>query len=211
MNTVTLRTSNSPHSFPIHKDLLKKCKPINAAFEKSFQEGQKGVYTCSDTCDGTLSCFIEWAYQGDYSIESSDTSTEGHDNPLLTHIEIYIFSDIYNVPSLKQLAFNKLQTSLADTGKPDDKPTQQAIMALIHTAFTRISPYDDILDWLAQYAAYCVDRLQQQPSFQDLLEDHPALASRMMHWLNPATAPWDNREERCVPQTSLTDGYCYYW
>jgi hypothetical protein len=37
-----------------------------SAFERGFDEGDKGVYKFQDTSEGTLARFVEWSYTGDY-------------------------------------------------------------------------------------------------------------------------------------------------
>lgn len=96
------------------------------------------MYTCSDTTDGTLARFVEWAYRGDYpasviskdlvqmKIKASDDADEDNassaaaanvsenmdvdidNHPLLAHLRLYIFSDAYFIAELKQLAYKKL-------------------------------------------------------------------------------------------------------
>lgn len=219
---VSLQAGKSGPLFNIHGDLLgSKCKTIISAFQRGFEEAQKGVYTFQDTSAGTLGRFIEWAYTGDYpavlsattsalsetkeaenagdKIEEEDggrnrIATEGIDlvaenHPLLAHIQLYIFCIIYLIPDLQQLAFEKLSTCLIDLEKPDNLSTQLAVIAALRVAFLRLPPQDPLLDWLAQYAAYCVDELRLQKDFLDLLSESPLLSSRMILSLNPGSSP----------------------
>ncbi|EAW25302.1 BTB/POZ domain-containing protein [Aspergillus fischeri NRRL 181] len=220
-DTVALKSPGSTCTFKIHKDLLEsKCKILHAAFTSGFAEGQDGVYTCSDTTDGTLARFIEWAYLGDYqasviskdlvqtTLKASDdadednassaaanvsesTDVELDNHPLLAHLRLYIFSDAYLIAELKQLAYEKLTACFVDINRPQTLDQQRAIIASLRVAFLKIPLNDSLLDWLAHYAAYSVNQLRLQPSFHDLLEAAPALCSRMMNTLCPAsTAPW---------------------
>jgi hypothetical protein len=204
------------------QDLLEsKCKILHAAFTSGFAEGQDGVYTCSDTTDGTLARFIEWAYRGDYpasvismdlaqeKIKASDdadetdassaaaanvsesTDVELDNHPLLAHLRLYIFSDVYLISELKQLAYEKLTACFVDINRPQTLDRQRAVIDVLRVAFLKVPLNDSLLDWLAHYAAYSVNQLRLQPSFHDLLEAAPALCSRMMNTLEPATcAPW---------------------
>ncbi|KAL4804682.1 hypothetical protein BDV18DRAFT_26775 [Aspergillus unguis] len=66
---VSLKATESGRPFHIHQALLaSKSKTIAAAFERGFDEKQKGVYTFQDTSEATLSRFIQWAYTGDYPL-----------------------------------------------------------------------------------------------------------------------------------------------
>lgn len=75
--------------FKTHKDPLEyKCRILHSAFTSEFAEGQDGEYTFSDTTDGTLARFVEWAYLGDYqaSVISKDVELDNH--PQLTHLQL---------------------------------------------------------------------------------------------------------------------------
>ncbi|RHZ62802.1 BTB/POZ domain-containing protein [Aspergillus thermomutatus] len=224
-DTVALKAPGSTCTFKIHKDLLEsKCRILAAAFASGFSEGQDGVYTCSDTTDGTLARFVEWAYRGDYpasvisrdlvqtKIKASDDADEDDassaaaanvsesmdvdldNHPLLAHLRLYIFSDAYLIWELKQLAYEKLTACFVDINRPETLDQQRAVIAVLRVAFLKIPLNDSLLDWLAHYAAYSVNQLRLQPSFHDLLEAAPALCSRMMNTLRPASdAPWQSQ------------------
>ncbi|KAH8697699.1 hypothetical protein BGW36DRAFT_296614, partial [Talaromyces proteolyticus] len=217
--TVSLSTANSTQSFKIHKALLgSKSKAILAAFEHPCEEGENGVYKFKETTEGTVTRFIEWAYRGDYPdpvyeagfIENSEVSTKESaekdsvisdtdleltrdDHPLLAHVQLYIFCDIYGIKQLKDLVFSKLTSRLADIGKPERLDAQLAIIDVLRIFFASIHPDNDLADWLAHYAAYCMDKLLLQNDFIDLLQQAPVLGSRMMDYLHPAsTPPWNS-------------------
>ncbi|KAF7119126.1 hypothetical protein CNMCM5793_008866 [Aspergillus hiratsukae] len=221
-DTVALKSPGSTCTFKIHKDLLEsKCRILHAALNSGFSEGQDGVYTCSDTTDGTLARFVAWAYRGDYpasvisrdlvqtKIEAPDDADEDNassaaaasvsesmyveldNHPFLVHLRLYIFSDVYLIMELKQLAYERLTACFMDINRPQTLDQQRAVVAVLRVAFFKIQPNDSLLDWLAHYAAYSANQLQIQPSFHDLLKASPALCSRMMNTLNPASyAPW---------------------
>ena len=185
---------------------------MTLAFERGFEEKQKGVYTFKDTSEGTLARFIEWAYTGDYPavisaiepVETENTEAKAKEentvtgaktdltfenHPLLTHINLYIFCSIYLVPDLQDLAFSKMTACFTDLERPNDLDTQLAVISALRVSFHLLPAHDPLLDWMAQYAAYCIDKLRIQGSFHDLLKCSQMLASRMVHSLNPASLP----------------------
>lgn len=216
--TISLKADGSEQKFQIHRKLLGvRCKNIISAFEREFDEKQKGTYTFQDTSAGTLARFIEWAYTDDYPAiinatygierkpnEAEDTKTVVKDenvatptatdltsenHPLLAHIRLYIFCNIYHIPDLQQLAFEKLTACFIDLEKPKSLDTQLAVVDALRVSFSRLPPQDPLLDWLAEYAAYCVDKLRLQKEFLDVLKASPTLSSRVILWLNPASSP----------------------
>lgn len=176
------------------------------------------MYVFEDVAEGTIARFIEWAYRGDYpatisgtnigqtpillegtetdidekpenTTPETDSTSENH--PLLVHIRLYIFSETYLVPDLQQLAYEKLTACLTDLDKPNSLDTQLAVIDALRLSFPRLPQHDKLLDWLAQYAAYCLDKLRVQGPFHNLLKEFPTLSSRMILSLGPAsTPPW---------------------
>lgn len=209
--------SSSARSFNIHRKLLeRKCETIYSAFREVFSETYQSKYTCKDTTDGTLACFVEWAYRADYGDELKPTKTtraksvssevgndfsakkmtkadvEMDNHPLLTHLRLYIFGDIYLVENLKQSAFGKLTACLRSLDVPDDLGSQLAVIAMLRLASSELPLDNDLLDWLAQYASYNLDKLRLQSSFHDLLRTQPGLGSCMIRTLRAASGPpWE--------------------
>lgn len=240
--TVSLKADQSEQSFQIHRKLLaSKSKSIISAFERGFPEGSKGAYTFQDTSAGTLARFIEWAYTGDYptvlnatypaerkskeaestevKVEEQNTATTveidltSENHPLLAHIRLYIFCNIYLIPDLQRLAFDKLSACIVDLGQPVNLDTQLAVVAALRVSFGQLPPQDFLFDWLAEYAAYCVEHLRLQKDFHRLLKDFPALSSRMIRYLNPARSPpWQSGKPKHFyphysPDHDYDDGY----
>ncbi|KAJ5882703.1 uncharacterized protein N7473_011137 [Penicillium subrubescens] len=130
---------------------------------------------------------------------------------LLCHLRVYIFADTYLVSGLRTLAFEKLTAGLIEMGLPGTLNEQLAVVDCLKEAFTRVPARDDLLDWLARYAAWSLDRLRQVTQFHDVLKDRPALGSCMMETLNPATeAPWKAKARKLrVPAYSARDDSMY--
>ncbi|KAJ5578409.1 uncharacterized protein N7459_007373 [Penicillium hispanicum] len=221
-DTVELCTSACSRPFKIHQKLLEStCKAPAVALKHDYLEGSSKRYTFTETTDDTVVQFIEWAYKGDYTGSTSapiatpqeNTSEDPPQSPiskppsehledikvpqahtLLSHLRVYVFSEVYLVSGLKQLSFQKFTAVLMDMGKPKDLDEQLAVIDRLALAFSRLPLHDKLLEWLAQYAAWCLDKLRVQSQFHNLLKSLPAISSRMMEKLNPANeAPWDTK------------------
>ncbi|KAJ5176636.1 uncharacterized protein N7482_002513 [Penicillium canariense] len=216
-DTVELCTATNSETLKIHQKLLaSKCKAPMVALTHGFSERESGRYTFTDTSQDTVAQFIEWAYRGDYtemmlapievpqpkqlkdSAELPNPELTGNENKalqahtLLCHLRLYIFSDVYFVSGLKELAFEKFTAALENMGKPRNLNEQLAVIDCLSLAFSRVPLHDKLIEWLAQYAAWCLDKLRLQSQFHDLLQRVPALSSRMMDTVNPANeAPWN--------------------
>ncbi|RAL06617.1 BTB/POZ domain-containing protein [Aspergillus homomorphus CBS 101889] len=222
---VSLRVRQTGRSFRIHRKLLQsKSRPLIAALDSTLLEGQNFLYEFEDVKEGTVARFIEWAYRGDYPTpiiileplppsfnpEKVDTDIEdkpttktpemdftSENHPLLVHIRLYIFSHLYIIPELQKLAYEKVTACFADLDKPDGLDKQLAVIDALRLCLSKLSQNDTLLDWLAQYAAYSIDKLRLQGSFHDLLKDFPSLSSRMMISLNPAQSPpWRSTQQK---------------
>ncbi|KAI9042489.1 BTB/POZ domain-containing protein [Aspergillus affinis] len=216
---VQLRSSDSGRHFNVHKDLLEsKCKVMYSALSKGFLETKEGVYTCTDTTHGTLALAVEWMYTGTYTepvhhvaeavvgqppgMEQevnpnslNDLADETKSHPIIAHLQLYIFSDLYLMAGLKQTAFQKLTGQLTLMDKAKNVETQRAVIAMLHLAFSKINPDDELLGWLAHFASWNLLGLLPRPLFHDLLVKVPALGSLMMYSLYPAKfTPWSSRK-----------------
>lgn len=198
-DVVSLQTKDSTHSYKIHRALLEsKSDPLKAAFGKQFQEGQQNCYTFEETSEGTLVRFIEWAYRGDYLNEADDfldpeiPVLEPHDiikyHPLV-QLQLYIFSQTYLIPELEQLAFLKLCVWLTSIGRTRETKVNTAVISVLRLAFqeTIICEEDKLLEWLAAYAAYYLDRFRKEFTSEGLFKVVPKLARLMITYLKPAS------------------------
>ncbi|KAH8427578.1 uncharacterized protein LDX57_005292 [Aspergillus melleus] len=130
----------------------------------------------------------------------SELAEEMKSDPIITHLRLYTFSDLYLMTDLNNLAYNKLTHHLANVDRTTKRvETQRAIIAMLHLAFSKIKPGDKLLNWLAHFASWNLEVLLSQTLFNDLLVDVPALGSLMMTSLNPATSsPWGSRKAKRV-------------
>lgn len=214
---VSLQALNSTRVFKVHKTLLDaKCKTVASAFNGNFTERQYGVYTFSDASEETLARFLEWAYGGDYTkpaVKRKDTTSEkvnkgpagdqleSLDHPLVAHMTLYIFSEVYIVPNLKELAFTKIKEAIELIERPETADDCLGVISLLKLAYTKIpanTSSAELQEWLAHYAAFGLEELRDQPSFNDVLRLSPDLASKILSYLNPIDSPpWSGG--RCKP------------
>ncbi|KAE8324913.1 hypothetical protein BDV39DRAFT_207431 [Aspergillus sergii] len=205
---VSLQALNSTRVFKVHKALLDaKCKAVASAFNGNFTERQNGVYTFADTAEETLARFLEWAYRGDYAepvVKRKDTTSDKVkedaasdqldilDHPLIAHMALYIFSEVYIVPNLKKLVFAKIKAAIEVMNKPhtaDDRRGVISLLKLVYTTIPANKSSEELQEWLTHYTAYSLEELRGQPSFNDVLRLCPDLASKILSRVNPANSP----------------------
>ncbi|KAL4924818.1 BTB/POZ domain-containing protein [Aspergillus undulatus] len=204
---VILQATETGRPFRIHRALLASTSTtIASAFDRGFAEARRGTYIFSDTSEGTLARFIEWAYTGDYPaiiktthndpseplkfpLKWSESYVTRENHPLLSHIRLYKFCDLYTIPDLQDLAYTKTTETLTEINQPTTLDTQLAVIAALRFSFRRLPPNDRFLDWLSQYASYNITHLRVQRDFHDLLSELPSLGSRMVLSMNPAKSP----------------------
>lgn len=223
------------------KLLASKCKGPSVALKHDFAERASGRYTFTETTLDTVAQFIEWAYTGDYTditvididvpepvqdedsperLERQPPPVDGGESEalqahtLLGHLRLYKFSEVYLVPQLKELAFGKFTAVLREMGKPRNLYEQLAVIDCLSLAFSELPLlplHDKLLEWLARYAAWSLDMLRLQRKFHNLLQTSPALSSRMMDTLIPASeAPWSTKikaPKYSVPLRRRLNGY----
>lgn len=121
-------------------------------------------------------------------------------NPLVSHLRMYGFAQVYGIEALGTMAFDRLTTCLEMIDVPREIMQQLAVVAALEIAFTTINRHDRLIEWLAHYASYCVEELRLQSTFHKLLEDVPILGSAMMRYMSPPLfAPWDFESEKINP------------
>lgn len=73
-----------------------------------------------------------------------EVETDNH--PLLAHLRLYIFGEVYLVEDLKQIAFGKLTACLRSLDNLRDLDLQLAIVAMLRLAFSELPLNDDLLN-----------------------------------------------------------------
>jgi hypothetical protein len=75
--------------------------------------------------------------------ESTDVELDNH--PLLAHLRLYIFSDVYLISELKQLAYEKLTACFVDINRPQTLDRQRAVIDVLRVAFLKVPLNDSLL------------------------------------------------------------------
>jgi hypothetical protein len=128
--------------------------------------------------------------------ESTDVGLDSH--PLLGHLRLYIFSDVYLGSELKQLAYERVAARFVGISRPQTLDQQNVRSSLsCGSPPSRFSPATvSWTGWPIMRHTLSIN-FQVQPSFHELLEAAPALCSRMMNTLRPAAAaPWQSQSPK---------------
>lgn len=208
-----LKTEDSPRLFKIHKSLLEaKSYVLSTAIDGDFCEGQEKVYTFKNTHITTLARFVEWAYTGTYPeiIEEtedwdSDSETEhqtaetdsklkdiskaAEKNEILSHVNLYIFAEIYMVPEIQTLAFERATAHLVKLRKPKTEVQKKDVIDVLLAAFSELTSDDTLVDWLARYASWCIEELRTHGAFLSLLIINPIACSKIFLAVRSANSP----------------------
>jgi hypothetical protein len=100
-------------------------------------------------------------------------SREENLHPLLLHIKLYVFAEVYLMEPLKTLSRQKIIDQLQKLGSLAEGHERVAVFDVLTYAFSsRLPERDAMLHWLARYASSKLDELKQMPSnFDKLLLD----------------------------------------
>ncbi|TGO11726.1 hypothetical protein BTUL_0103g00230 [Botrytis tulipae] len=111
------------HSFLVHRDIVApQSKPLGAAMDsEKFLEGTRREMVLNDEHDDPeiVRLMVEFLYTGGYTISfpsnTSSLSRSSSDEAIrcICHVALYIFSDIWDIPSLQVLTLSNLQTALS--------------------------------------------------------------------------------------------------
>ncbi|KAG0637649.1 hypothetical protein HOY80DRAFT_1050791 [Tuber brumale] len=155
--TVTLYVGQHGERMEIHKKLLASISPeLDKHVNNDMKEGIEGIIRLPDEDSGVLTLFAEWAYTGDYGCEDTTPSLGPPFRrwvPIFRHLRLYIFSDKFNVSTLKQLAERKFHTKI-NSAMPTDERDAIALDQVIHCAHDNLPSSDPIVKFLARYASW---------------------------------------------------------
>ncbi|GAD98010.1 hypothetical protein ANI_1_2516074 [Paecilomyces variotii No. 5] len=223
-DVVQVTTEDSKIPFKAHKDLLGS---TSEALATDLDSGFGKVYTFPGTSITTLARFIEWAYTDTYP-EAIDLPSDNNDNndetdtespvpdaealkqrleavqaaetdQVLAHINLYIFAERHEIPRLKQAAFLRLRSQCANIGTPETDRTWPDVVDIIDRALSVLPADDELLAWLARYAAYRVNELWREDEFLDILQKFPDFSLEVIRRMRPAQSPaWP-----CYPVPTL--------
>ncbi|PWW73749.1 hypothetical protein C7212DRAFT_365581 [Tuber magnatum] len=197
--TVTLYVGRYEDRMEIHKKLLAGLSPeLNKHVYNNMREGTEGTIRFPDEEVETVTHFTEWAYTGEYALDGDTppANTRSHTAPkrvpwlnLYRHLQIYAFSDKFNIPILKQLAESKFHSEINPL-YPDGSKDVAGLVKLISYAYDNLPGSDPILKFLTQYASWMLELLRPSKRFNKLMLARPEfLKDLLMNLKGPSTKP----------------------
>ncbi|KAG0637653.1 hypothetical protein HOY80DRAFT_249007 [Tuber brumale] len=196
---ITLYVGRNRKKIEIHKKLLASISPeLNKHVNNDMREGTEGIIRLPDEGEEALTLFTEWAYTGEYGhggdtlITNTGNHTEPKQDPWLSlheHLQLYVFSDKFNIPVLKQLAESKFHLQISCV-KPTTNKDVSGIVLVIGYAYDNLPSSDPILGFLAQYASCNLELLRPTTRFNQLISARPELLKELlMNLKGPSPKP----------------------
>ena len=175
----------------MHKKLLASISPeLSKHVDNDMREGIEGIVCFPDAREEMLTLFTEWAYTGDYvhgevtlrsPLEPEDPWPSLH-----KHLQLWAFSDKFNVPTLKQLAESRFRTQI-NRIEPNSERDATGLVMVIGYAYKSLPSSDPILKFLAQYASWKLGLLRATTGFKELTLTQPAFLEELLMHLNGLT------------------------
>ncbi|RPA89222.1 hypothetical protein L873DRAFT_1755295 [Choiromyces venosus 120613-1] len=187
--TVTLCVGPHRKRMEIHKKLLASISPeLNKHVNNDMKEGIEGIIYLPDDEEEVLTLFTEWAYTGEYSYEDDKPvviphkSKQSKQNPwqnLRMHLRLYVFSDKFNISTLKKLAGSKFHENISPIAPHTDEDAVGLLM-VIKFAFDNLPDSDPTLKFLAQYASWKLALLRGREGFNQLILTQAAFMKELL-------------------------------
>ncbi|RPA89225.1 hypothetical protein L873DRAFT_1823275 [Choiromyces venosus 120613-1] len=192
--TVTLCVGPHRRRIEIHKKLLASISPeLNKHVNNDMKEGIEGIIYLPDDEEKVLALYTEWAYTGEYAYEddkpvvisygsSTGNPTQSKQNPwqnLHMHLQLYVFSDKFNIPTLKKLAGSEFYQNISPV-VPQTNEDAVGLLMVITFAFDNLPDSDPILKFLAQYASWKLALLRGREGFNQLILTQAAFMKELL-------------------------------
>ncbi|CUS12647.1 unnamed protein product [Tuber aestivum] len=218
--TVTLCVGPYGKRMEIHKKLLASVsRELNKHVNNNMREGIEGIICLPDEEEETIAHFTEWAYTGEYTLSPPPANTNSYTGPrqhpwsnLHKHLQIYVFSDKFNIPVLMRLAESKFHSEIKPL-RPNGNEDVVGLVKLIDYAYNNLPSPDPILKFLTQYASWKLELLRPSQVFHRLMLQRPEfLKDLLMNLKGPSTKPkaaarqthqTDYRSETVVTESSV--------
>ena len=111
------------------------------------------------------------------TIRSNKSPEEEHTAVFLSHANLYVFAEKYDIQDLKQLALTKLRHSLATFTLYETRT--EDILGLLRYVFSETAPTrpgeQNIRSMLMLYVATEMEILQEQDEFREMLAEDPEM------------------------------------
>lgn len=144
--------------------------------------------------------------------QKADQTAEGLDklHPLLLHIKLYVYAEMYMIEPLKTLSMQKMIFQLKEFGALAEGYQRAAVFdALTFVFSSRLPEQDVLLHWLARYASWKLDELKQMPSSFDalLLQTDGNFATLLVRYVQKSSLnPFDLKTEDIMPRYPISIG-----
>ncbi|RPA88371.1 hypothetical protein L873DRAFT_1824589, partial [Choiromyces venosus 120613-1] len=148
-----------------------------------MKEGQENCLDLKHISPDTMHRFMEFCYSGDYLYATGAESK--NDGPLrdegatealpllMRHAKLYVFAEMFNIVSLKELSRKKIVALGASFGELENRIHGLAMISLIEYVLENIpvtsERLDELVKYLAGYAGYLINKLGQYPEFHAVL------------------------------------------
>jgi len=144
------------------------------------KEGQEISLEMGHVSPDTLRRFMEFCYSGDYLHAESNYDDPLKDKDaaealplLLIHARLYVFADMFNIVSLKELSRKKIIALTPFFGQSEDRAHGLAMISLmgyvLHNIPVATETSDKLVKFLARYAGYLIEKLGGYPEFHAVL------------------------------------------
>lgn len=144
--------------------------------------------------------------------QKAEQTAEGLDklHPLLVHIKLYVFAEMYMIESLKTISMQKMIVQLKEFGDLAEGYQRAAVFDVLTFAFSsRVPEQDVLLHWLARYASWRLDELKQMPSSFDalLLQTDGNFATLLVRYVQKSSLnPFNLKTEDIMPRYPISIG-----
>ena len=142
--------------------------------------------------------------------QKAEETAEGPErlHPLLLHIKLYEFAEMYMIEPLKTLSMEKLIDQLKVFGGLNAGHEREAVFDVLTFAFSSRLPVNDVLlHWLARYASWRLEELKQMPSSLDrlLLQTDGNFATLLVKYVQTSShSPFNLRMEDIKPRYPIS-------
>ncbi|RPA89227.1 hypothetical protein L873DRAFT_704228 [Choiromyces venosus 120613-1] len=198
--TVTVYVGPHRKKMEIHKKLLASISPeLNKLVNNDMKEGIEGVIHLPEEGEDLINLFTEWAYTGEYKMKEGQLSTTAKDpymgmgqlpqyrdiwSILRMYLELYIFSDKFNIPTLMKLAKAKFYTEISSITIAGDSHVL-GLISILEYAYDKFSHSDPICLYLARDSASKLKSLWRKDNFIKFASNRPEFMKEFLANLTP--------------------------
>ncbi|RPA89228.1 hypothetical protein L873DRAFT_704139 [Choiromyces venosus 120613-1] len=184
--TVTLYVGPHRKKMEIHKKLLADISPeLNKLINNDMKEGIEGIIRLPEEGEDMLSLFTEWAYTGEYEMMQPPKQRNIWSVPRM-HLELYVFSDKFNIPTLRELVKAKLYIEICFISVEDDDHVLDLI-SILEYAYDNLSDWDPVCLYLARYSASKLKVLRSRDEFIEFASNQPEFMKEFLENLTSSS------------------------